>query len=77
MQVATVEYVIRKNKKVIASTKVPRAGKKTDSQILALAKQALAEKIKSKGKHRVEIRRGGEKAGEWTCVPAKLKRKSA
>jgi BarA-like signal transduction histidine kinase len=72
-----VEYVIRKNRKVISTQKVANAGKKTDSQILALAKQALAEKLKSKGKHRVEIRRSGEKAGEWTCVPAKLKKKTA
>jgi hypothetical protein len=69
-----VELVIRKNRKVISEQKIANASKKPNSFVLALAKQALAEKLKAKGKHRVEIRRGGEKVGEWTCVPAKKKK---
>ena len=70
------EYVIKKNNKVIDSHVLnPMQAKgKSNSEVLAIAKKALADKLASKGQHRVTILRGGEKVGEWTCVPSKKKK---
>lgn len=75
-----VEYVVRKNRKVISKHVLhPMQAKKATSNkaVLEIARAALSEKLKSKGKHRIEIRRADEKVGEWTCVPAQKKKKAA
>ena len=74
-----VEYVVRKNRKVISKQVInPMQAKgASDKAILAIARSALADKLKSKGKHRIEIRRADEKVGEWTVVPSSKKKKKA
>lgn len=75
-----VEYVVRKNRKVISRQVLnPMQAKKAASNkaVLDIARSALSEKLKSKGKHRIEIKRADEKVGEWTCVPAPKKKKKA
>ncbi len=75
-----IEVIIRKGKsKKLAFVVNPMQAKiaKTDKSVLVIARNALAEKLKAKGQHRVEIRRGGEKCGEWTVVPRLAKKKKA
>lgn len=72
-----VEYVIRKGTKVIEKKELSKtfnAKYKTNKAVLDAARLALAEKLHSNGKHRIEVRRKGEKVGEWTCKPAKIKK---
>lgn len=74
---AKLEYEIRKGKKKIDRHVInPMQAKKItkNSEVLALAKKALAEKLDGKGKYRVSVIIDGEKSGEWTCVPAKTKK---
>lgn len=71
-----IEVIIRKGKvKKLAFTLNPMQKAKTDKDVLVIARNALAEKLKAKGQFRAEIRRGGEKAGEWTIVPRLAKKK--
>lgn len=75
-----IEVIIRKGKaKKMAFVVNPMQAKnaKTDKDVLVIARNALAEKLKAKGQHRVEVRRGGEKRGEWTVVPKLAKKKKA
>lgn len=73
-----IKYVVMKNsKKVLEGTMSKNV--RTNKPVLDAARQALAIKLgdKKPSVHRITVFRGEEKSGEWSCNPAKLKKKKA